>query len=96
MTVRDLFENIPPRKDWGKRDALAAGQCGHCGFENDRGKYSYFCSTCYYYMSLGDDEPLLGLKTAMTVGKVNKALLKEEFVDRRIIDSDENAAPTYR
>jgi hypothetical protein len=96
MTVKDLMDNIPPRKDWGKVDALAEGRCGHCGFENDRGKYSYFCSTCYYYMSLGDDEPLLGLAEATTRGKVNKDLLREEFVDRKIIDSDENAAPTYR
>lgn len=96
MTVRVLFEAIPVRKDWGKVDALADGRCGHCGWENDRGPYSYFCNGCYALMSLGDDEPLLGLKTAMTVGKVNKALLREDFVDRTIIDSDENPAPTYR
>lgn len=96
MTTRDLFHAIPVRKDWGKRDALSDGDCGHCGFPNDRGPLSYFCQYCYELMSSGDDEPLLGLKTAMTVGKVNKALLREEFVDRTIIDSDENPAPTYR
>lgn len=96
MTVRDLFDLIPVRNDWGKRNALQEGDCIHCGFRMDRGPYSAFCSSCYELMSMGDDEPLLGLKTAMTVGKVNKALLREDFVDRRIIDSDENPAPTYR
>jgi len=96
LTVRDLFKAIPVRKDWGKVDALAEGRCGHCGWENDRGPYSYFCNGCYDLMSSGDEEPLLGLATATTVGKVNKEMLREEFVDKRIIDSDENAAPTYR
>lgn len=96
MTVRDLFKAIPVRKDWGKRDALQEGDCMHCGFPMDRGPYSAFCKWCYELMSSGDDEPLLGLATATTVGKVNKEMLREEFVDKRIIDSDENAAPTYR
>jgi hypothetical protein len=40
-------------------------------------------------MSSGDDEPLLGLQTAMTVGKVRKELLREEYVDKKVIDVDE-------
>ena len=89
MTVRDLFKAIPVRKDWGIRDALQDGDCMHCGFPNDRGPYSAFCQWCYELMSSGDDEPLLGLQTAMTVGKVKKELLREEYVDKKVIDVDE-------
>ena len=87
MTVRDLFTAIPPRKDWGKRNALQDGDCMHCGFENDRGKYSAFCQYCYELMSMGDDEPLLGLQTAMTVGKIKTF----QDVEKGVIESDTNS-----